>query len=102
MSVSYPYDTKALAALHDEDRWGTIPYRTLDSRQLKPTQPAVVINRIIELANGAEPETGDRHLHVVAHHGALHIHDGHHRWLIANIYGDPVTARVVNENGHAV
>ena len=79
----YPYRTDALAALHDEDRWADVPPVAVRTADLRATQSHVVIDRLLHLLDGGEPETGDPYPHVVLHGGVQYVHDGHHRYVLA-------------------
>ena len=99
--TAYPYRTDALELLHPHG-WANIPARPVNVATLQPTQDCVVIERLAHLLDGGEPETGDPHPHVVAHDGALYVHDGHHRYVLALVAREPtIDARVVDEGGVA-
>lgn len=72
----------------DQD-WLEVPAAYVPTISLIPTQEGVSLERIIHVLNGGEPETGDL-ARAVMHEGRLYLHDGHHRWLVALMRGEPV------------
>lgn len=97
-TLTYPYDTAPLEALHP-DGWPQVEPTLVKVADLTPTQPDVSIDRLVHHHHGGEPETGDPYPHVVMHRGRLYVHDGHHRYVLALLRGDAtVFARVVAVN----
>ena len=91
----YPYETDLLESLHP-DGWKDVRPTLVLTEYLLPTQTHVVIKRLRELVDGAEPETGDLYPHVVNFKGDLYVHDGHHRYVLAVAKGSKfLMARVV-------
>lgn len=60
-------------------------------RDLVPTQEGIGLAEVARLAGGGEPNGGDGWTgRAVLWHGVLYLHDGHTRWLLSLMRGDPV------------
>jgi hypothetical protein len=63
---------------------------------VRPTQPMLDLDRLLAIHRGEPAEGPDPHPHVVQLDGGLWIHNGHHRWAVALLRGEPtIPVRVV-------
>ena len=77
-----PYDPDRL--LSYEQVMDTIPPVFVRTADLLPTQPVLMVDRLLAMFAGARTEGPDPHPHVVQMpDGRLYIHNGHHRWALA-------------------
>lgn len=83
---TWPYDTDRLLPL---DAVLAIPPRAVDTATLRPTQPYLVIARLLALRAGEPNEDPDPYPHAVALPDGLWLHNGHHRWVLALLAGQP-------------
>lgn len=83
MTQDRPYIEDDLPPFEDWT-WGPI---FVLMRDLVPTQPLLVIDRLAHIFNGGIPRGGDMHPHVVHTGNKFYIHDGHHRWAAAWLSG---------------
>jgi hypothetical protein len=83
-----PYDPERLPTY--EEIHATVRARPLAVADLRPTQePAYDPVRLAFLLGGADLEGPDPAIHVVVC-GGLWIHNGHHRWTMAQRLGQSV------------
>jgi hypothetical protein len=69
-------------------QWATIPTTSVPTHQLIPSQQAVTLFDLARLLNG-EPSTSGDIGRAIHWHGDLYLFDGHHRWVIALLAGQP-------------
>lgn len=55
------------------------------TRQLRPTQQMLRLDRLLALLDGEPAEGPDPHPHIIELEGELWIHNGHTRWVTAMI-----------------
>jgi hypothetical protein len=74
-----------LLDMTSDDDWLTADVVEVSIDELTPTQPCLLIDRVIELTADGKRRGDDRCAHVVKFNGQLYIDDGHHdcvlRWL---------------------
>lgn len=84
---------------YPEDRftyWTDLEWRVYAAvgvpiRDLIPTQEGVGLAEVARLLNGGDPQGDDGWTgRAVRWQGRVFLHDGHTRWLISVIRGDPV------------
>jgi hypothetical protein len=91
---TYPYEH--IDRHWTDDDWRKVPPTWLPINLLTPTQEAVALHRVAHLVNGGQPE-GDGIARVIRHDGVFYLHDGHTRWLIAWLRGQPtLQVRIVD------
>jgi hypothetical protein len=93
-----PFPRDHLHAMTDHD-WSRIPAVQLHAQELIPSQEGVSLQRISELLAGGAPEGGDWCGRAVLWEGRVYVFDGHHRWLLACLRGEPFWARLVDVHG---
>lgn len=87
-----PYDPDRLLAY---EQVLAIPPRTVATDRLRPTQPFLVIERLLQLRDGAPQEGPDPYVHAVELGEQLYVHNGHHRWALALLSGQrTIDARI--------
>lgn len=70
--------------------WLAVPVRWVPTPILVPSQQGLSLDVLAHLVNGGTSESGDFAGRAVLHAGVLNLHDGHHRWAVAMVRGEPL------------
>jgi hypothetical protein len=81
----YPYDVNSIPPYEE---MMTFPAVSIPTASIHPTQPVLMIDRILALHRGEPTEGPDPCPHVVNVGGRFYVHNGHHRWIVALLRGD--------------
>ena len=88
--ITRPYDLDAMPTY--EHIHATVPPTLVPPAALGPTQPMLDLARLLAIHHGQPPEGPDPYPHVAAYNSGLWVHNGHHRWVVALLGGDPTIA----------